>query len=65
MLGGDHQVFHPGAFGHASPCLRVEVGGIELVQKLVVFLNGDFRCVTDPLGMFCVAFPLSAEDRVQ
>ncbi len=67
VLGGDHQVFHPGIAGQAGNPGGIEIDRVELRRQLFVFADRDFLVTHDPLGRADVerVVPLAARDGIQ
>ncbi|MNE44782.1 hypothetical protein D3C80_1390270 [compost metagenome] len=41
MLGGNHNVSHPGIMGHLHPAVGIKSCGIKLIGDLCIGLDGD------------------------
>ena len=67
MLAGDHDVLHPGIFGHPHPFLGIELHRIEVSGELLVLLHRDLGAVHDPLAdpRDRLSLPLTGRNRVQ
>ena len=50
VLGGDHDVLHPGLFGQPDPGIRIVLHRIELGGILAVALYRNFATPHDPLS---------------
>ncbi len=67
MLGGDHEILHPGIAGGADPGIGIKLVGGKLRGDLTVVLFGYFCPLLDPLRVkrYSFSLPFAGQDRIR